>query len=1081
MVTTRKLRRDLSIILILFFGLYSGSKLYSQVKIYNKPLTLPAYGVREPEIMPDWGEYHYPYTMLDRLTNVKGSRTYNAIYLENEYVKAVVLPEIGGRLHEAQDKTNGYEFLYNQTTIKPALIGLTGAWISGGIEWNFPIGHRQTGFRATDWKLVSNPDSSKSAWVGEIDKLTGMRWSVGITVHPSRNWVETKVRLYNCTPFIQRFQYWATSAVRATYNYQAVIPGEIMTGHGKHEFYHWPVNKGVDISYWKNTPPASSYFAVDSKSDFFGGYSPEDKGGMVHVADHQLVRGKKLWTWGTAPAGRLWEKLLTEGDLPYFEPQAGAYSDNQPSLFWILPGETKIFSHFWFPVRDIGVFDYANLEGTLKLDVKEGKVLFGWSPTGKNKNALIVLKQGEKEFFRKTADTDPGHPYLGETSILPGGDLYNISMEVLSSSGDTLLTYRHMKPVNPPLPSPLPPPLPPDKMTSQDELFLTGDALNRYEEITQAKAYYNEAIRRDSGDVRCNTALGIMALKDGLFIQAIKYFEKAIQRDETSYEALYYKGLTQCHMGELTAAENSLNRASYSQTFYAPSHLELAQINASKGQFQKALDHIGRSIRSNGDNTGAMDVKALIQYKLNKYEEAIRLSRAVLDTDPLDHFAQAILYLSDHKIKPEDSQTGLQYKRLMDLTRADNDNHIELAIRFARSGCYQEAQQILEFINNSTPGTTVSPLVYYYQAYFHSLTGDNKGVDDLYKKASFADSKYCFPNRLEDIEVLEKALVYNPKDAQANYLAGNFLYSRSRSTEAIAHWEKAMTLNTMNTSNAVVFRNLGLAYTEKDELVKAKNSYLSALKADPSAGKVIVELGLLNKKMNIPYPEQIDLFEKNNKVVSEYNQAATQLVGLYVITGRYQDALKWLKSIHFNSWEGQYGIHQFWEQSNIKQGDIEYEKGHFEKALEYYRQADTYPDNLEVAEQPNTIHARNNFKIGLALLKSGKKPEAMDYFKKVIADSVDYANAFQYYRGQAYDALGEKEKANEVYSRMLSALDREKSDGSNVREKAVHIFCKSLASEGLGKTKEAIMQNKAALELYPLVEISAFRPPRSDL
>jgi tetratricopeptide (TPR) repeat protein len=422
--------------------------------------------------------------------------------------------------------------------------------------------------------------------------------------------------------------------------------------------------------------------------------------------------------------------------------------------------------------------------------------------------------------------------------------------------------------------------------------------------------------------------------------------------------------------------------------------------------------------------------------------------------------------------------TGLQYKRLMDLTRADNDNHIELAIRFARSGCYQEAQQVMEFLNNGAPGTTVSPLVYYYQAYFHSLTGDNKGADDLYKKASFADSKYCFPNRLEDMEVLEKALVHNPKDAQANYLAGNILYSHSRPDEAIIHWEKAVALNT---SNAVVFRNIGLAYAEKDELVKAKNAYLSALKADPSAGKVIVELGLLNKKMNIPYPEQIDLFEKNSKVVSEYNQAATQLVELYVITGRYPDALKWLKSIHFNSWEGQYGIHQFWEQSNIKQGDVEYEKRHFEKALEYYRQADIYPDNLEVAEQPNTIHARNNFKIGLALLKSGKKPEAMDYFKKVIADSVDEANAFQYYRGKAYDEIGEKEKANKVFSGMLSALDKEKSDGSNVREKAVQIFCKSLAFEGIGKTKEAETQYKVAIELYPLVEISAFRPPRSDL
>jgi tetratricopeptide (TPR) repeat protein len=1072
------LRINLPIVLLLLTGLCSLGKLSGQVQMYNKPLTLPAYGVREPEIMPDWGEYHYPYTMLDRLTNIKGSRTYNAIYLENEYVKAVVLPEIGGRLHEAQDKTNGYEFLYNQTTIKPALIGLTGAWISGGIEWNFPIGHRQTGFRDTDWKLVSNPDSSKTAWVGEIDKSTGMRWSVGITVHPDRNWVETKVRLYNCTPFIQRFQYWATSAVRATPDYQAVIPGEIMTGHGKHEFYHWPVNNGVNISYWKNTPQAASYFAVNSKSDYFGGYSPEEKGGMVHVADHQIVRGKKLWTWGTAPAGRLWEKLLTDGDLPYFEPQAGAYSDNQPSLFWIMPGETKIFSHFWFPVRDIGVFDYANLEGTLKLDIKDGKVLFGWSPTGKNKNAEIVLTYDKNEFFRKKVDTDPGHPYIGETALPSQGNLYNITMDVLSSAGDTLLVYKHEKTLNPPLLKPLPPPVPPESMTSQDELFVTGDALNRYDEIKHAKEYYNEAIKRDSSDVRCNTALGIMALKYGLFNQANKYFDRAIQRDETSYEALYYKGLTQCYMGDVIGAKNSLNRASYSQTFYAPSHLELSQINAGKGQFQKALDHIERSIRSNGDNTGTMDVEALIYYKLNNYDEAIRLSKTVLITDPLDHFAQAILYLSDYKIKPDDTQTGLQYKRLMELTRADNDNHIELAIRFARSGCYQEALQVLEFLTEDDKGKAVSPLVYYYIGYYHTLTGDNKGAAESYSKASLADPEYCFPYRLEDMEVLEHGILNNSNDTQALYLTGNFLFSHSRPDEAIDHWEKAVALST---SNAVAFRNLGFAYAGKGELLKAKTAYLSALKADPSAGKVIVELGSLNNKMKIPYSEQIDLFEKNSRIVSVYNQAAAQLVGLYVTSGRYQDALKWLTSVHFNSWEGQYGIHQFWEQSNIKQGDLEFEKGHYEKALVYYRQSLTYPDNLEVAEQPNTIHARNNYKIGMALLKTGKKTEALDYFKQAIADTVNEGNALQYYRGKALDAIGEKEKALAVYSGMLSSLDNIKTEGSNDHEKAVTVFCRALALEGLGKAKEAAEQYKSAVELYPLVEISAFRPPRSDL
>src|ERR1700722_18021969 len=74
----------------------------------------------------------YPYPLYDNLTNQKGEQTYHIVYLENEYVKVGIVPEIGGKLFSAVDKTNHYDFVYHQHVIKPALIGLIGAWISGG-------------------------------------------------------------------------------------------------------------------------------------------------------------------------------------------------------------------------------------------------------------------------------------------------------------------------------------------------------------------------------------------------------------------------------------------------------------------------------------------------------------------------------------------------------------------------------------------------------------------------------------------------------------------------------------------------------------------------------------------------------------------------------------------------------------------------------------------------------------------------------------------------------------------------------------------------------------------------------------
>jgi tetratricopeptide (TPR) repeat protein len=281
-----------------------------------------------------------------------------------------------------------------------------------------------------------------------------------------------------------------------------------------------------------------------------------------------------------------------------------------------------------------------------------------------------------------------------------------------------------------------------------------------------------------------------------------------------------------------------------------------------------------------------------------------------------------------------------------------------------------------------------------------------------------------------------------------------------------------------------------LIYHAQSNLQKAREAYQAGLKANPAAGKIIVELGQINKELNLPHDEQIDFFENNIAVTKTYNQAVSQLVELYVLTGRYNDALNYLQKTHFNSWEGRYGIHQLWVQSNIKLGDMEMNDKNYNEALKYYQQSLEYPLNLEVAEQPNTIHARKYYKIAQALEVMGKKNEATLYYNKIVDYSLDNGNAYQFFRGRAMEALGQNKKANEIYEKMLAALGSNIQTGQNnndpmigeqprVKGNAVNLFTRSLALEGLNKFSESQKLREDALKQYKLVELSAFAPPRS--
>ena len=1067
-----------------------------EVKVYEAPLTLPTYRLGAPEQMPAWKSRFggiYPYTLQDKLTTDRRDSTYHAVYAENQWVRLLVLPEIGGRVHGAEDLTNGYQFMFNQRSIKPALVGMSGAWISGGIEWNFPDGHRVSGFRQSDWRITDNPDGSKTICTGEIERIYGMRWSVGNTVHSGRNWVETKVRLFNCTPWPHAFLYWADCGVRGTPQFQAVIPGEIATGHGKHQFFHWPVHEGRDLRRWENAPGGTSYFAWDSESDYFGTWNPEDNGGLVHVADHHIMRGKKLWFCGTSPAGRLWEVVLTDNDAPLVEPQAGAFSDNQPDYYWIRPGETKTFSHFWFPVRDIGPWHYANLEGSLALRLENGRVVMGWCPTGVNKGALVALNHAGREIYHQTVDADPGKPFLEKVRAPKNADIYDFRLSVLSAAGDTLLGFAHPRPKNPPLPQPDPPFPPAEKIASADSLYLIADFLERFRRSDEAAVYYQEALRRDPGDSRVNTAWGLALSKRGLYTQALEYFGRALERDPGLAEAHYYAGLCRRALGQLSEAKKELNQASYGLDYYAAAQYELAQLAAYQKYYVKALEHIGRSVRANADNMQALALQALILNRLGRYEEALAIADSVQRTDRLEMLSAAEVQVSREllQVNPQRWNEFVPRDSLIAITRLDEQNHLELAIRYARCGQYQYAADFLELADFFPAETGKkrdnSPLLYYYMAYYSRQLGDNQAAASWRELARKASYLYCFPSRLETEPVLRSAIEADPRDGLAHFLLGTLLYSRQRPAEAIEELTEAVKYTP---EKAVAGRNLGYALAESGRFDEARAAYERAVQADPGSAVALLELDMLRQALGVSPIERAAFLEAHRETVNTSDPLSSRLISLYVQLGRYPDALSALGAHLFHSWEGKFGVHLYWVECHIRLGDAALAAGDGEKALEHYRLAMTYPDNLEVKEQPGTIHARKRYMIATALDALGRRAEAHRMYEQVLEDNPSPGNAFLYFHGLALDKLGRKAEARRLFTDLLEFIDRrqtretpgEEPHGEVDRERgqkqaALNHFRRSLALEGLDRKEEAARERETALSLDPEVTLSAFCPP----
>ncbi len=1087
---------------------------FSQVKISEQDLVIPTYHVYPADKNPMFfkGESYqgaskviYPYSMNDMISDEKSDKAWKAVILENEYIKLCITPEIGGKLYYATDKSNNYNFIYKNDVVRPSNIGMLGAWVSGGIEWCVLHHHRASTFLPVDYSTADNRDGSKTIWIGETEPRHRMRWTIGITMFPDKSYFQAEVRITNPTPYTHSFLYWANVAVHTNRDYQVIFPPSVQfaTFHAKNSFTRWPFSteiyngqdftRGVDISWWKNSENSNSFFAYDLKEDFMGGYDHGKETGTIHIGDHNIVKGAKLWEWGSGPRGQATEARLTETSGPYAEIMVGAFSDNQPDYSWIKPYEVKTFKQYWYPVKDIEGFKNANLNGAVNLEIREkNQVFLGYCSTQKISRANIMLKQGERVLFQTTTAISPVKAFTqlikmdGQFKI---EDLYTQMSN--AETGEILVSY---KPVVLKREEKLPdivnrPGLPRD-IETVEELYLTGSRIQQfYNPTLNAMDYYEEALRRDPGDIRTNTAVGNTYLKNGDYIKARSFFSKAIKRLTADYtrpstcEPLYLQGITLKALGLYDEAVDTLYRATWDYAWHSAAYLELARISSIKGNLERALKEINESLSTNSNNNSAIALKSSLLRKTGDFTGADETLKDIVNNDPLDFRAGNEYYL----ILKESGDVQKAGKALSDLMlkmRDFDQNYLELGIAYLNDGFPEEAEDVLKRFKGN------NPIISYYLGYIEDKKGNRQEAEKYFKRGSSLPVDYVFPFRLETVNVLKTITSYFPDDAKPWYYLGNLLFDK-QPLEAIKCWENCVKLDP---GFAIAWRNLGWGYYHAmDNGIRAIEAYEKAISLEKNEPIYYTELDALYEMSNTPVEKRLKLFEGNDETVKKRDDAFIRQIIVLTLSGQPEKAVKFLEGRNFSYREGSSRVREVLIDAHLMMGNKFMAEKNYKKALDEFMLA-RVPDEEGGSARAGAREVQVDYYIGLAYEALGNKSKAKSYFVQAARPELRDENYVRYYQGLSQNKLGNKSKAADIFNSLVVAGEKKldstsettdffakfgEKEAKNVLLSEAYLL-KGLGFKGLGNTNAAKENLGKALELsasnlYAKVELTEIR------
>lgn len=999
----------------------------NNVHVWEEQIVLPTYKPAAPEKSPLFLENRayqgstgkvYPMPVTEKISDEKEDVEYHAIYMENDYLLVMILPELGGRIQRALDKTNNYDFVYYNHVIKPALVGLTGPWISGGIEFNWPQHHRPSTYSPVDFYFEEHEDGSSTVYVSEIDKMYGTKGMASFTLYPDKAYIEIKGQLYNRTDTPQTFLWWANPAVPVNDNTYSVFPPDVhaVMDHGKRavstfpiatgEYYKYDYSAGVDISCYRNIKVPTSYMAAHSDYDFIGNYDEKLDAGLLHVADHHISPGKKQWTWGNSDFGQAWDRNLTDEDGPYIELMTGVYADNQPDFTWLKPYEEKTFTQYFMPYKHVGRVKNATKDASVNLELEGHSCIIKAYASGVFPQCQIKLCKNDETLFADQADLSPTEIY-DATFTTELDSLTGCTLTISDMHGNTLVSYTAEEEKLEATPDPADPLLPPSELKSTEELYLGALHLEQYRHATfSPDDYYLEGLRRDPSDIRLNNGYGLLQYRRGNFEEAIKLFKTAIEKQTWKNPNPYYGecyfnlGLSLVMTGKLDEAYDAFYKATWSYETQSSGFYWLATLSCRRGNYKDALKFIDESMFRNWHNMKARTLKATILRTLGQDSSAF-----LEDSKRIDPLDMGIRY--EISIASSDSDN---WKRTM---REPAHNYLELALDYTKAGFYKDAL----FILNSCD--TESPMIGYYKGYIYELIGALENAKEAHNLGEASDYSCCFPNRTEEVLILESAIRVLEKAPRAHYYLGCLLYDKKQNKKAINHW---LTSTEEEPSFAMSYRNLAIAFYNKEhDISKALPAMKRAVGLDPDYSRFLLEYDQLCAKAGYSNEDRLKVLEAHIDLVTYRDALYLEYITLLNNTGQYEKALDCLTTHQFHPWEGGEGkVSAQYRYALTQKALLLLNKKQYDEAIHLLEKTKTYPQNLGEGKLPNVQDNIADYYLGIAYEEKGNQEAAHNHY---LAASVglDEPGSVLYYNDQPSDTILYQGFANEKLGNTAAA------------------------------------------------------------